>query len=60
MKISTKIKNRIFVETMNYKFSVYIINSSPLVPFKSSPLVPLKRWPLDTLKNCILRFNILN
>ena len=40
--------------------NVNIIDSSPLVPFKSSPLVPLKRWPLDTLKNCILRFNILN
>ena len=30
--------------------TVYIINSSPLIPFKSSPLVPLKSSQLDTLK----------
>ena len=44
-----------FRASWNATFSVNIIDSSPLVPFKSSPLVPLKRWPLDTLKNCILR-----
>ena len=39
-----------FYKLNDSEHNVYIINSSPLIPFKSSPLVPLKSSQLDTLK----------